>query len=107
MSVLTVHVQHKFNSDANTKVFNVPLEFFSYLMSHLCCMATTFPTDVLACNSANKPSFQNLTKSPTVHRCEKYRDIYIYGSLGKKAYRPESPKVANFCYFCIMPSEYP
>ncbi len=24
----------------------VPPEFFSYLMSHLCCMATTFPTDV-------------------------------------------------------------
>ncbi len=23
----------------------VPPEFFSYLMSHLCCMATTFPTD--------------------------------------------------------------
>ncbi len=24
----------------------VPPEFFSYLMSHLCCMAATFPTDV-------------------------------------------------------------
>ena len=23
----------------------VPPEFFSYLMSHLCCMVTTFPTD--------------------------------------------------------------
>ncbi len=23
----------------------VPADFFSYLMSHLCCMATTFPTD--------------------------------------------------------------
>ncbi len=23
----------------------VPPESFSYLMSHLCCMATTFPTD--------------------------------------------------------------
>ncbi len=25
----------------------VPLDFFSYLMSRLCCMATTFPTDDL------------------------------------------------------------
>ncbi len=56
MSVLTVHVQHEFNSDANTYLNGsisvgfqyVLLEFFSYLMSHLCCMATTFPTDGLA-----------------------------------------------------------
>ncbi len=25
----------------------VLLEFFSHLMSHVCCMATTFPTDGL------------------------------------------------------------
>ncbi len=58
--VLTVHVQHKFNSNANTYLngsiswnikswlrgfLYVPPEFFSYLMSHICCMATTFPTD--------------------------------------------------------------
>ena len=48
LSVLTVHVQHKFNSNANTYFQYVRPEFFSYLMSHLCCMATAFPTDAVS-----------------------------------------------------------
>ncbi len=48
--------------------------------------------DILACNSANKPSFQNLTKSCFAQRSyKKCRKIfkctfYIYGALGKKAF---------------------
>ncbi len=40
----------------------VPPEFFSYLMSHLCCMATTFPTDV-TCFSCLVHFFSSLVAS--------------------------------------------
>ncbi len=72
MSVLSVHVQHEFNSNANTYLNGsisvgfqyVPPEFFSYLMSHLCSMATTFPTDAIWCRVPARRGLQRTALAP-------------------------------------------
>ena len=44
------------------------------------------PMDIVVFNSCKKPYFQNPTKGIS--------------------YRPERPEVADFCYFCFIPSKY-
>ncbi len=47
------------------------------------------PRDIPACDSANKPSFQNQTKSPFAQCSIDVKSavtFYMYGALGKKAF---------------------
>ena len=58
---------------------------------HLCFKNSKklHPLDILACNSANKPCFQNTTKS-LFPQCsidvKCYCIFYIYGELGKRTF---------------------
>ncbi len=51
------------------------------------------PQDILPFHSANKPSFQNRTKS-LFAQCSILKSCSI-----RKNYKPERPEVANFCIF--------
>ncbi len=75
------------------------------------------PLAILACNSANKPSFPPLPTDAILKMSLHFLHLW---SIGQKSflsdfgkivyqlnYRPECPKVPDSCYFCIITIRYP